>query len=126
VERGLNTKPGFLVWHTFFDYILYNAIRVYLYFLTEKKLFNITSFKQFQDKRKNLFSFKNFLDDLYCCNSFSSSQFEKYYPGLKERYNKMNRIIKEILQRKESYEEIVVNKNHNINTMNTIVCSVIE
>ena len=105
VKRGSNTKPGFLVWYTFFNYILYNLFRVYSYYLMEKKLGEFVSFKQFQDRRKHMLSFKDFLDDLCCRDSFGISQFDKYYPGLKEKFDQFKLFPTQLRQRKEQSEQ---------------------
>ena len=90
-KRGNNTKPGFLTWYTIFQYILYNTFRVYTYSLLEKKLNSINSFMQLQDRRKHVMSFKEFLSRISARDSFCITEFEKYYPGLREKFDRSMR-----------------------------------
>lgn len=111
MRGGSNTEPGFLVWYTFFNYILYNSFRVYSYYITEKKLGEFVSFKKFQDRRTHMLSFKDFLDNLCCRDSFGISQFDKYYPGLKEKCYQFKLFPTKLRQRKERYEQKMEDKD---------------
>ena len=94
-KRGSNTKPGFLSWYTIFQYVLYQTFRTYTYSLLEKKLSKVTSFMQLQDKRKHIMSFKDFLSQISARDSFCISEFEKFYPGLREKFNQSMRSQKD-------------------------------
>ena len=94
-KRGSNTKPGFLSWYTIFQYVLYQTFRTYTYSLLEKKLSKVTSFMQLQDRRKHVMSFKDFLSQISARDSFCISEFEKYYPGLREKFNQSMRSDKD-------------------------------
>ena len=90
-KRGSNTKPGFLTWCTLFQYMLYQTFRVYSYHLMENEMEKMKYFLRFQDKRKHIMSFKEFLHRLSTQDSFCISEFDELYPGLKDKFNrKMN------------------------------------
>ena len=90
-KRGPNTNPGFFTWYTLFQYMLYQTFRVYSYHLMENEMEKMKSFLRFQDKRKHIMSFKEFLNILSIRDSFCISEFDELYPGLKDKFNrKMN------------------------------------
>ena len=92
-KRGSNTKPGFLTWYTIFQYLLYQTFCVYTYYLLEDKLNKFCSFRRFQDARKHIISFKEFLYTISLQDSFCISEFDDYYPGLKDKFNSKMRSV---------------------------------
>ena len=77
----------------------------------EKKLEHFVSFKQFQDARKHILSFKSFLDDLCCRDSFGISQFDEYYPGLKEKFDRLKLFTTQLREPKDQSKHKMENED---------------
>ena len=58
--RGHNSGPGSLMWYTVFDYIFYNAFRIYQYTRLESKMGEITTVKQLHREKQKV-TFRSFL-----------------------------------------------------------------
>ena len=91
VKRGSNTGPGSLQWYQLFNYIAYNAWRVYLlHDIHKKKMHKIKTWTQFRNCKKKRQSFRCFLDLLSCRDSFGYNKFDEYYPGLRQKLDRLN------------------------------------
>mmetsp|Transcript_15982 Transcript_15982/g.35779 ORF Transcript_15982/g.35779 Transcript_15982/m.35779 type:complete len:490 (+) Transcript_15982:2002-3471(+) len=81
--RGKDSKPGALFWFTLFDFIFYQAFRIYQHGKIEHKLESFHTFAQFRRERRRNNSFRAFLYELK--KELSSQRLSKLFPGLKER-----------------------------------------
>ena len=79
--RGRDVGPGSLLWLTIFDYILYQAFRIYQASKVARITTNATSYRQLEHERHK-YSYPHFLADLVDRDGIRSSHFESVYPWL--------------------------------------------
>jgi hypothetical protein len=84
VYRGL--KPSGLVWMTCFDYVLYNAFRLWQTSTLLEKVDSFDTFQALTNARKKLGSFKDFLG--YVFDSMHPSLLGNKLPGLAQRIDR--------------------------------------
>ena len=85
--RGPNSGPGSLMWYTVFDYIFYNAFRIYQYARLESKMGEITTVKQLHREKQKV-TFRSFLFKLSDPDCFGEMVMQKYFPGLREHIDR--------------------------------------
>ena len=86
-KRGPNSKPGSLLWDTFFDYQFFNAFRVYQYALLEDQMDTFTSFEQVKKARQKI-TFKQFCFGLCEKDELHADSMSKFFPGLREKIDR--------------------------------------
>ena len=80
---GPDSGHGSLIWFNMFDYTFYNGLRTYQHAMIEKKLDQITTFKEFKKARQKV-TFTKFLYQLTNRDIFGDVTMNAVFPGLRE------------------------------------------
>ena len=87
-KRGPNSGPGSLAWIHQFDYIFYQAMRVYQHSEIEKQLDRFETFKHLQETKKKACSYSAYLYMLASEDSLNAAHLNNVFPGLREFINR--------------------------------------